>query len=67
MPINITEYKKTILEMFNTLTEIEIKASLDTYENNPSSFYRGFSDIYILAVNRCKKILETILEEKNNE
>ncbi len=51
---------KTLLEIFNNLTEIEIKASVDSAKDNPE--YNSFANIYILAVERCREILEIILE-----
>ena len=51
--------------MFNSLTEFEIKASLDATIGNPE--YSSYANIYILAVDRCRQILKVILEETTNE
>lgn len=58
----ITDYKKTILETFNNLTEFEIKACIDSANHNPK--YTPLADIYITAVERCREILEIILKDK---
>ncbi len=60
MPVDITEYKKTILEMFNSLTEMEIKASIDTAKDKPK--YINLAIIHNQAVERCRQILEVILQ-----
>jgi hypothetical protein len=64
-PVDIVNYKKTILEMFNTLTEFEKKASIDAGKDNPE--YGAYANIYILAVDRCREILGFILEGTRNE
>jgi hypothetical protein len=56
----MNDYKKGVLEMFNSLTECEVKASLDAAKEQPE--HSGFADIYILAVKRCREILGIILE-----
>ena len=56
----MNEDKKTILEMFNSLTEFEIKASLDATNGNPE--YSAYANIYIQAVDRCRQILKVVLE-----
>lgn len=61
MAVNIIDYKKTILEIFVKLTEFEITASIETKKDNPK--YTGYSDIYIAAIERCRKILEIILKD----
>jgi hypothetical protein len=63
-PVHIVEYKKTILDMFNDLTEFEIKATVDAAKEQPE--YSGFADIYISAVTRCRQILDIILEGTTN-
>lgn len=66
MRVNITEYKKTILDMFQNLTEIEIKSSADTINEDPEK-YASAGGGYILAVQRCRQILKIILQDKTNE
>lgn len=62
MPVDISDYKKNILSIFNDLTEIEIRASLDAGQHNPE--HGVMAEIYINAVKRCRQILEIILQEK---
>lgn len=63
MPTNITEYKKTILEIFNHLTEIEIQTGVDTANSDPEKHAKpGIA--YVIAMVRCRDILKSILEEK---
>lgn len=59
MAVDIVEYKKTILEMFHSLTEMEIKASIDAAGEIPE--YKSMANCYNLAVVRCREILEIIL------
>jgi hypothetical protein len=61
----MTEYKETVLEMFHVLTECEIKASLDTAKDKPD--FIAMADIYIMAVKRCRQLLEVILQGTRNE
>jgi hypothetical protein len=63
--IIIGDYKKTVLEMFNSLTEMEIKASIDSAKDKPE--YKAYADLYNLAVTRCREILEIILGGATNE
>jgi len=58
----MTEYKKVILEAFNTLTEFEIDASIKSAKDKPQ--YSDYANIYVMAVNRCRQILEAILKDK---
>lgn len=60
--IDLTEYKKTILEMFHYLTEMEIKASIDAAGEIPE--YKAMANCYNLAVVRCREILQLILQDK---
>jgi hypothetical protein len=67
MPVNIVEYKKTILDMFEYLTEADIKAAQDVMKGDheaEKSTLMGMS--YVLAINRCRHILQTILEGTTN-
>ena len=60
---NIKEYKETILEMFHSLTEVEIQVTKNVMRRDP----KGSSDlgtVYLMAINRCRQILETILKDK---
>lgn len=61
MPISIIEYKETVLEMFNYLTEFEIEASLKTAKDRPE--FSRYAEIHISAVKQCREILKIILEE----
>jgi hypothetical protein len=56
---------KGVIQMFHALTDIEIKASLDAGKG--IEHYTGMADIYILAVNRCRQLLEIILEGTSHE
>jgi hypothetical protein len=60
----MNDYKKNILNMFNNLTEIEMKASFMAAKENPE--YEPIADCYNLAVLKCRNILEIILEGTNN-
>jgi len=65
MTFNIIEYKKSILNMFHELTEMEIKASLDACKDKPE--YAHYSDLHNSAIQRCRELLKIILEGNNNE
>jgi hypothetical protein len=66
MKFDISEYKKSILGIFHELTEIEIKSTTDTI-NSDSEKYATPGASYLMAVIRCRQILELILKDKNNE
>lgn len=66
MELDTTKYKKSILDMFHELTEIEIKSSADTINENPDKFACAGGG-YILAIQRCRQLLRIILEIKPNE
>jgi hypothetical protein len=57
------KYKETILNMFHSLTEIEIDATLDVMKADPEK-NNIMGQPYIMAVNRCREILEIILKDK---
>lgn len=61
----MNKYNQTILEMFNNLTEFELKASIDSSKDNTE--YKAYATIYNLAVERCREILQIILEGTSNE
>ena len=63
--LNIIEYKKSILNIFHELTEIEIKATIDTVYNDPEK-NGTMGSTYIMAVNQCRNILKTILKDSEN-
>lgn len=53
--------KKVILEMFHSLTEIEKVTALDTA--GEKEYYIALAGIYIMAIERCRHLLEVILKE----
>lgn len=59
----ITDFKKSVLDIFTSLTEIEIKATTDAVNNDPQK-NGSMGATYIMAVNQCRHILKIILEEK---
>lgn len=59
----IGDYKNSILDMFHDLTEIEVKATLDVMKADPER-NNIMGQPYIMAINRCRQILETILKDK---
>ena len=63
MSVNISEYKQSILDIFHELTEIEIKAHVDTIKSDPEN-YIEIGTTSIMIINRCRKILQTILKDK---
>lgn len=60
---NLIEYKKSILNIFHELTEIEVKATQDTIASDYEK-YASVGTSYCMAVVQCRKILETILKDK---
>jgi hypothetical protein len=66
MAINIIEYKKTILEMFNSLTDFDMKAAVAVLKEDPEK-NSDMSMSYMLAIKRCREILKIILEGKTDE
>lgn len=55
-----------LLDDFNEITEIDIKATLDTI-NSDSEKYAEAGAAYIMAIHRCRKVLEIILRTNKNE
>lgn len=53
--------KERIESQFHELTEIEIKAHVDTINSDPEK-YVEMGAASIMAIKRCRAILKTILE-----
>ncbi len=66
MTTNIKEYKQSILDMFHSLTEIEIEATKDAIKRDPEK-NSDLGTVHLMAVSRCRQILEIILEDSKNE
>lgn len=62
MPVNITEYKETILDMFQTLTETEIDVVKDVMKSDPEK-NSDLGTVYLMAISRCRQILGIILKD----
>jgi hypothetical protein len=57
---------ENLLDQFYYLTQIEMNATLDVIKTDPER-NSAMGQTYILAINRCRQILETILKEYKNE
>ena len=62
----MNECKETILEIFHKLTEIEIEVTKDVMRADPEK-NSDLGTVYLMAVNRCRQILETILKDSKDE
>lgn len=62
MSVDIVEYKKSILDAFEYLTEIEIKAHLDVIKSDPERF-GDIGTTGINALKRCREMLKIIMEK----
>lgn len=66
MSVNITEYKESIFDMFQSLTQIEIDTVKDVMKADPEK-NSDLGTVYLMAINRCRQIMETILKDDIHE
>jgi hypothetical protein len=63
MSVKISEYKESILDMFQSLTETEIEITKNVMKSDPKN-NGDYGTVYLMAINRCRQLLETILKDK---
>jgi len=66
MTTNIKEYKESILDMFQSLTETEIEVTKDVMKADPEK-NSDLGTVYLMAINRCRQILDVIIKDGRNE